>query len=132
MKFAVPWKLWCHRLTNVQGSQNGRFVNLHNSLKLQNSQKKHKKIENYIKKFFLNQTKLLQVWQVSHDCRSSVVLFYALCGPLRYCRSSVVLFYAPLRSFVGPLRYLVISSIRVVQNDLPSYQSPRCCPLNSR
>jgi len=31
----------------VQGSQNGRFVNLHNSLKLQNSQKKHKNIQNY-------------------------------------------------------------------------------------
>jgi len=42
MKFAVPWKLCCHPLINVQGSQNGRFVNLHNSLKLQNSQKNTK------------------------------------------------------------------------------------------
>jgi len=45
MKFAVPWKLCCHRLTNVQGSQNGRFVNLRTSLKLQNSQKKPKKLK---------------------------------------------------------------------------------------
>jgi len=48
MKFAVPWKLCCLPLTNVQGSQNGRFVNHHNSLKLQNSQK-NTKIQNYKK-----------------------------------------------------------------------------------
>jgi len=32
----------------VQGSQNGRFIKLHNSLKLQNSQKTQK-IQNYKK-----------------------------------------------------------------------------------
>jgi len=31
----------------VQGSQNGRFINLHNSLKLQNLKKKQKKIQKF-------------------------------------------------------------------------------------
>jgi len=42
MKIAVPWKLCCLPLTNVQGSQNNHFVNLHDSQKFQNSQKKQK------------------------------------------------------------------------------------------
>jgi len=55
MKFAVPWKLCCLPVTNVQGSQNCRFVNLHNSLKLQNSQKntqKYKIMKNKQNNFF--------------------------------------------------------------------------------
>jgi len=47
---------------------------------------------------------LLQVWQFSHDCRSSVVL----------CNAPLRSFVGPLRSFVvlcGPLRYLVIPTM---------------------
>jgi len=80
MKIAVPWKLCCLPLTNVQGSQNGRFVNLHNSLKLQNSQKKTKLQKNI---FLIKQ----------NCCKSGTFLMIAdplwscvmlLCGPLRY------------------------------------------------
>jgi len=42
---AVTWKLCCLPLTNVQGFQNGRFVNLHNLLKFETQKftKKNKK-----------------------------------------------------------------------------------------
>ena len=94
MKFAVPWKLCCLPLTNVQGSQNGRFVNLHNSLKFRNSQKKQKFQKN-------KQNNLI----TQNCCKSGSFLMIAdplwscvmlLCGPLWYCRSSVVLCSAPL------------------------------------
>ena len=56
----------------------------------------------------------MQVWQFSHDCRSSVVLCNAplrsFVGPLR----SFAVLCGPLWSFAvlcGPLRYLVIPQL---------------------
>ena len=63
----------------MQGSQNGRFVNLHNSLKLQNLQKTHKKYKI---------TKNKQIKMIADPLWSCVML---LCGPLWvFCGSFAV------------------------------------------
>ena len=66
----------------MQGSQNGPFINLHNSLKLQNSQKKHKiyKIIKKIKKIKQNCCKSGSSLKIADPLWSCVML---LCGPLR-------------------------------------------------
>jgi len=89
MKIAVPWKLCCLPLTNVQGSQNGRFVNLHNSLKFQNSQKNKKYKITKIQKTKQNNFKITQNY-----CKCGSFLMIA--DPLWSC---VMLLCSPLWSF---------------------------------
>ena len=92
----------------MQGSQNGRFINLHNSLKLQNSQKH--------KKYKITKNKQNNFYKIKQNCcKSGSSLMIAdplwscvmlLCGLLWvFCGSFVVL--------CGPLRYLVIPAICV-------------------
>jgi len=89
MKIAVPWKLCCLPLTNAQGSQNGRFVNLHNSLKFQNSQKNKKYKITKIQKTKQNNFKITQNY-----CKCGSFLMIA--DPLWSC---VMLLCSPLWSF---------------------------------
>ena len=118
MKIAVPvpWKLCCLPLTNVQGSENGRFVNLHNSLKFQNSQKKTKKIQSNknCKKNKQNNLKITQ-----NCCKSSSFLIIA--DPLWSC---VMLICGPLWVLCGPLRYLAIPRVTALDVSIRKLDKP--------
>jgi len=95
-------------LTDVQGSQNGRFVNLHNSLKFQDSQKKQKKnYENSKKK--QNNLKITQ-----NCCKSGSFLMIA--DPLWSC---VMLLCGRLWSFA-----VFSHSLKTLKLEQPNVAQP--------